>query len=106
MTASSIMVEAALSQLRASPRSLIGLQLVVVALVRGLGAHPDGGADLSPGRAVRRGGERERVAAPAGLFGFEVRCPCLIEQLPGLRAERASGAGHPPITSSQPDRTG
>ena len=87
-------------------RSLVSLQSVVVALVRGLGAHADRGADLSPRRALRRGVERERVAAPAGLFCLEVRRPGLVKQLPGLRAERAAGAGHPPITSSQPDRMG
>lgn len=74
--------------------------------MRGLGAHPDGGADLSPGGALRRGVERERVAAPAGLFGFEVRFPCLVKQLSGLRGEGAAGAGHPLITSTQLDGTG
>lgn len=88
-----------------SLRSLVCLQLVAVALVRSLGAHPDRSTDLSPGRALRRGAKRERVAAPAGLFSLQVRCPRLVKQLSGFLAERASRSSHPPITSSQPDRT-
>lgn len=86
---------------RSSPAPGVG-QLVAVALVSGLGAHPDRGADLAPGRAGAGGPQREPVAAAdRGLVG-KLGLPCLIKQPADLGGELTSRSSHP---SHQPAMT-
>lgn len=63
--------------------------------MRGLGAHPGGGADLSPGRAGLRGVTSELIAATAGGLELKLRLPDAIEQRTNLGSEQTPRTTHP-----------